>query len=107
MIEIQGNNINHTCSFFQTKLILCENIVGVTVNNTNNNHNNNGKPNPDHVVLYLYTTYDSNSFRSISIASYPMMLVNPRQFYDGNDIEIAPVVKSQIFDPPRIFLKHQ
>ena len=37
-------------------------------------YNNNGKPNPDDVVLYLYTTYDSNSFHPISSRSYPMTL---------------------------------
>ena len=62
---------------------------------------------PTNVVLYLYTTYDSNSFRSISTASHPMILVHPRRFYDGNDIEIAALVKLQIFDPPCIIFKYQ
>ena len=45
-------------------------------------HNYNGKPNPDDVVLYLHTTFERNSFDTISITSCPMTLVNPREFHD-------------------------
>ena len=62
-----------------------------------------GKPNPNDVILYLYTTYDPNSFRSISITSSPMILVHPRQIYDGNDIKIAALVKLQILEAGQIF----
>ena len=66
-------------------------------------YNNNGKPNPDNVVLYLYTTYDSNFFDPFSLISCPMIFVHPRRFYDGNDIEIAALVKLQILEAGRIF----
>ena len=46
-------------------------------------YNNNGKANPDDVVLYLYTTYDTNSFDPISTTSYPMVLEQTRGFHDG------------------------
>ena len=45
-------------------------------------YNNNGKPNPNNVVLYLYTTYDNNFFSPISSISCPMILVHPREFHD-------------------------
>ena len=61
-----------------------------------NQYNNNGKTNPDDVVLCLYTTYDSNSFRPISITSYPMILVQIRGFGRNEDIDIARVVELQI-----------
>ena len=48
--------------------------------NKNNQYNHNGKPNPDDVVLFLYTTYayDINSFNHMSTTSCPMILVHPR-----------------------------
>ena len=59
-------------------------------------YNNNGKPNPNNVVLVLYTIYDSNFFRFIFITSCTMILVHPREFLDGRCIKIAPLVKFQI-----------
>ena len=56
-------------------------------------YNNNGKPNPDNIVLYLYSTYNSNSFHPISIISYTMILVHHREFQNLYGIDIAPVVK--------------
>ena len=53
-----------------------------SLTNNNNNTNNNGKPNPDNVVLYLYTTYDTNSFHPISIRSFNVILVHLREFHD-------------------------
>jgi len=38
------------------------------------NPNNNWKTNPDNVVLYLYTTYESISFHPIPIRSFPVIL---------------------------------
>ena len=61
------------------------------------NRNNNGKPSPDDVVLNVYSTYDHNSFDPFSLISCPMMFVHPIRCYDGNDIEIAALVKLQIF----------
>ena len=45
-------------------------------------YNNNGKTNPDDVVLYLHTTYYSNSFHPIFIRSSLMILVQPREFHN-------------------------
>ena len=65
--------------------------------------NNNGKTNPDDIVLYLYTNCDTNSFDPISVTSSHMILVHPRQFYDGYGIEIATLVKLQILEAGHIF----
>ena len=66
-------------------------------------YNNNDKTIPDNVVLYLYTPYDSSSFDPFSLISCPIILVHPRRLYDGNDIEIAALVKLQILEAGRIF----
>ena len=79
----------------------------VNANNNTIQYNNNGKPNPDNAVLYLYTTYDSNSFRPISIISCPIILLRSRGLCTGDSFQLLVVVKLQIFDPPRIFLKSQ
>ena len=59
-------------------------LVSSSLTNTNiqYQYNNNDKPNPDDVVFYLYTTYDTNSFDPISITSSPMTLVHPREYHD-------------------------
>ena len=57
----------------------------------------------DNVVLYLYTTYDTNSFRSISIRSYPIILKRSRGFYPGEGFQLLAVVKLQILEAGRIF----
>ena len=61
-------------------------------------HIDNGKPNPNDVVLYLHSTYDSNSFHPISIISYPMILVHHRGFHILYGIEITTLVKLQIME---------
>ena len=53
----------------------------------------NDESNPDDVVLYPYTTYDSSSFDPISITSSPMILVQTRRFHNSRCIEITPAVK--------------
>ena len=45
-----------------------------TNNNINYQYNINDKPNPDDVVLYLYTTYDTNSFDPIGDVIYYALL---------------------------------
>ena len=82
------------------------NLPTSNIKNKNNKYNDNGtngKPNPDDIVLYLYTTYDSNSFDLISIISYSITLVHPRQFYNDYDNEIAALVKLQILEAGQIF----
>ena len=47
-------------------------------------------------MLYLCSTYDSNSFDPISVTSYPMILVQPRGFCVGDDLQILVGVSLQI-----------
>ena len=37
-------------------------------------YNNNGKPNPNNVVLYLYTIYDSDSYPAALCSVYHVLL---------------------------------
>ena len=65
------------------KLILSENFMYVThPHKQQYQYNNNGQINPNDIGLYLYTTYDSNSFHPIYIRSSSMILVHPREFHD-------------------------
>ena len=69
--------------------------------NTNKNnqyqYNNNGKSNPNNVVLYLYTTYNTSSFHPISVIAFPLILIHPRGFCVEDDIQLSVfVVKLQI-----------
>ena len=61
-------------------------------------HNNNGKQNPDDIVLYLYTTYDNNSFDpiSITIRSFPIILVHHRGFCNVDGFQLSVGMKLQI-----------
>ena len=93
-----------TCTWYSTNT---NKLFDVNANNNTIQYNNNGKPNPDNAVLYLYTTYDSNSFRPISIISCPIILLRSRGLCTGDSFQLLVVVKLQIFDPPRIFLKSQ
>ena len=54
--------------------------------------------NPDDVILYLYTTYDSNSFDNISIISCPMILAHHKGFRIGDSFKLSIVVKLQIIE---------
>ena len=66
-------------------------------------YNNNGKPNPEDVVLFLYTTYDTNFFDPFSLISCPMILVHPRELCTGDSFQLLVVVKLQILEAGRIF----
>ena len=64
-----------------------------------------GKQNPNNVMLYLYTTYDSNSFDPLCITSCPMILVQPRGFCVGDDFQSSVGVNLQILEFPFLKIK--
>ena len=75
---------------------MCKKVQKNHKTNNKNNQYHNGKPNPDDVVLQLYTTYDPNSFNTLSITSCPMILVHNRELCRWDIFELSVVVKLQI-----------
>ena len=96
------NSSKATHDAFSSILVLAE-LPMSTTQHEYYKYYNNGKTNPDNLVLYLYTTYDTKSFHPISIISCPMIPVHPRGFHNLYGIEITTLVKLQILEAGRIF----
>ena len=84
IVTVQSGTIVVLRSFSNKKLILAKSLFHNTNTNTMSiEYHNNGKTNPDAIVLYMYTTYDSNFFRFAYVISCPMILRQLRGFVDS------------------------